>query len=62
MQEHQFKSLEELETKVATNFSLIHKRPNKIESTTGVLNELGNADNEDYDNENFNVEIEAGAK
>lgn len=62
MQEHEFKNLEELETKIATNYSLIHKRPAKLESFNDIHNEFGNVDNEEYDNENFNIDIQAGAK
>ena len=62
MQEHTFNSLQEMEQKVATNYSLIHKRPAQGGSSKDISNNLDNVENEEFDNENFNVEIEPHAK
>lgn len=62
MQEHGFKSKEDVETKIATNFSLIQKRPGKPVFNNNSGNDFGAMENDEYSDENFNIELEPNAK
>jgi len=61
MQKHAFTNVDEIETKIATNHSLISSE-NRNHKNHGENKDMGNIDNDDEVNENFNVEIEANAK
>ncbi len=62
MQEHQFCSKEEMEQKVATNFSLIQKPSKRAKEDKDIQNQVEDELENDFDDENFNVEIEPNAK
>ena len=59
MWEHKFNSQQEIEIKVATNYSLLKKW--RKDSKNDNWN-IENIWDEDYDNENFNIELEPHAK
>ena len=61
MQEHKFNSLQDLETKVATNHSLLQKVEQLKDQKNDNYN-LGNMADDDQDDENFNIELESHAK
>ncbi|CAI2387044.1 unnamed protein product [Moneuplotes crassus] len=62
MQEHKFASKEEMEQKVATNFSLIPKPLQRLASSKDIDGQIDNFDHENFADENFNIEIEPNAK
>lgn len=61
MQEHKFNNKEEMEQRVATNFSLIQKPPRRLQSNREMGNDL-DQEEENFTDENFNIEIEPNAK
>ena len=61
MSEHRFNSRQEIDAKVATNYSLIRKGKQIKDAKSENCN-LGNINEDDHDNENFNIELEPHAK